>query len=124
MVPSFSCIHFVDFSRFAAAPVTSSPETKVFDVSIGDIVSKEAFLSVLAKAMCFPDYFGMNWDALDECMRDLERKGATAFVLVVHEAEKGWTRIPRLLGTFVEVWLSAADQWAAESVGFHLIFVW
>ena len=32
---------------------------------------KDLFNSI-ANVMKFPDYFGKNWDALDECLRDLD----------------------------------------------------
>ncbi len=35
------------------------------------IQSKAALLDALFVALRFPDYFGGNWDALDECIRDL-----------------------------------------------------
>jgi RNAse (barnase) inhibitor barstar len=35
------------------------------------IGSKEALLAELAQRLQFPDYFGANWDALHECIRDL-----------------------------------------------------
>ena len=35
------------------------------------ITSKVALLTELAQRLHFPDYFGMNWDALNECIHDL-----------------------------------------------------
>lgn len=35
-----------------------------------DVGAKELFLSALASALQFPDYFGGNWDAVDECLND------------------------------------------------------
>ena len=35
------------------------------------ITSKQALLATLATQLNFPDYFGGNWDALEECMADL-----------------------------------------------------
>lgn len=33
--------------------------------------SKAALLDALSIALRFPDYFGRNWDSLEECIRDL-----------------------------------------------------
>jgi RNAse (barnase) inhibitor barstar len=33
--------------------------------------SKAALLAFLAQAIPLPDYFGQNWDALEECLADL-----------------------------------------------------
>lgn len=46
-----------DFTRTAVVPPLVS--------------SKTALLEVLARELQFPSYFGMNWDALDECLADL-----------------------------------------------------
>jgi hypothetical protein len=35
------------------------------------ILSKQALLATLATKLSFPDYFGENWDALEECIADL-----------------------------------------------------
>jgi hypothetical protein len=35
------------------------------------IVSKQVLIATLDKQLSFPDYFGGNWDAFEECLRDL-----------------------------------------------------
>lgn len=47
---------------------------------------KQKLLGVLAAKLRFPSYFGHNWDALDECLRDLSWLGDQQRVVIVHEA--------------------------------------
>ncbi len=49
------------------------------------IRSKVAFLNACAEALAFPAYFGRNWDALADCLRDLSWAPTTAGYLVVYE---------------------------------------
>ncbi len=44
---------------------------------------KTALLAFLREALRLPDYFGENWDALEECLADLPGPGRT--VLVHHD---------------------------------------
>lgn len=45
---------------------------RVFVVEIpASIRSKQKLLRTLAEELRFPAYFGHNWDALEECLRDL-----------------------------------------------------
>jgi RNAse (barnase) inhibitor barstar len=46
--------------------------------------SKTALLAFLKEALRFPDYFGDNWDALNDCLADVA-EGAEKFVLVHHD---------------------------------------
>ena len=36
-----------------------------------NIHTEAALFDALAETLCFPDYFGRNWDAVEECIRDL-----------------------------------------------------
>ena len=50
--------------------------------------SKKSLLAGIARALEFPDYFGENWDALDECLNDLEWLDGQAGALVITDAEQ------------------------------------
>jgi hypothetical protein len=43
----------------------------------------EGLFKEFATALQFPDYFGENWDAFDECITDLEWLPADGYVLLV-----------------------------------------
>jgi hypothetical protein len=36
-----------------------------------NVTSKKTLFAVFATSLIFPDYFGENWDAFEECVRDL-----------------------------------------------------
>jgi RNAse (barnase) inhibitor barstar len=121
----WECLHFVE-SGDEVGLLTNAGDGKVavFEVNGACIESERDLLSALARAMEFPSYFGMNWDALDECLRDLSWRPAKGYVLVLRDAEQLWRRNGRLMGSLVGSWLFAAESWAKASVSFHLLFVW
>src|SRR5574341_275555 len=47
-----------------------------------------ALFTEFAKVLELPDYFGHNWDALEECLADLEWMPARGYVLLLTEAEQ------------------------------------
>ena len=49
------------------------------------VKDKEGFLEEFAGKMMIPRYFGKNWDALEECLRDLSWFNAPGFLVILHD---------------------------------------
>lgn len=45
--------------------------TLVVDINLGSLGTSSSFLKIMSEKLYFLDYFGFNYDALDECMQDL-----------------------------------------------------
>jgi RNAse (barnase) inhibitor barstar len=41
-------------------------------IEVGSVATKQELQELLAEALHFPDYYGQNWNAFDECIRDVE----------------------------------------------------
>jgi RNAse (barnase) inhibitor barstar len=92
-------------------------------VDLAGVQEKSELLARIASAMKFPDYFGMNWDALDECLRDLSWLNPRGVLLVLENSRDLW-RQPMVAGSLIETWLFCAESWAKDNVPFHLGFTW
>jgi hypothetical protein len=79
---------------------------------------KAQLLKNLALALGFPDWFGHNWDALEDCLTDLSWREAPAHVLLIDDAKPGDD-----LGVLIDILRSSAESWAARGKPFFAIFV-
>ena len=50
----------------------TSGDIRLFEVDGRNCETKSSLFSEFAGRLNFPDYFGRNWDAFDECMQDLQ----------------------------------------------------
>jgi RNAse (barnase) inhibitor barstar len=123
---TWSCVHFA-----AADEITPQLRAALenagmasFDLNGESLRTKEDLLRAIAEAMRFPDHFGMNWDAMIDCLRDLaDRVPAEGHVLFVHAGERLWRTGLPWAGQLVEVWLAAAEEAAHDGIPLHLVFV-
>ena len=116
----FFSINFIlikDKYRFLSKTDAYVMETAFKD----DITEKKAF-KIIADVMQFPDYFGYNLDALDECLSDMSWIPAKGYLLVLNKTSNYWESNPAFMMNFVKSWLDASDKWAKEGVSFQLIF--
>jgi len=84
-----------------------------------------------AAALQFPYYFGENWDALDECLADLDWLPGTAYVLVFTDSQHLLDGEPAgQFALLVDVLENAARGWAQSQQrrpartprAFHVVF--
>ena len=83
-----------------------------------------------ARALEFPDYFGHNWDALEECLTDLEWLPAKGYILLVTDAAHVLPNDDTEYETFLEILRDAGEAWGSGQAGmgarqatpFHVLF--
>lgn len=74
--------------------------------------TKAALLATFAGALAFPDHFGKNWDAFEDCLTDLDWLPATGYVIVVTHAHALLAGHEGEYATFVSILESAGRDWA------------
>lgn len=83
-----------------------------------------------AQALEFPDYFGHNWDALEECLADLEWLPAKGYILFITDAGYVLPDDEEEYETFLEILRDAGEAWGSGQAGmgarratpFHALF--
>ena len=80
------------------------------------LANKQDLLFEIGRALNFPDYYGANWDALEECLLDLSWRDGPICLLINH-AEA----IPEeVMAMLLEIFSLAAAYWAEAGRGFTL----
>lgn len=81
---------------------------------------KPALLRAFAAALRFPDWFGGNWDALEDCLTDLSWIRAPGYLILI----EGSDRLAQDdLGVLREVLVSAAQFWSGRGTPYFAVFV-
>jgi hypothetical protein len=99
--------------KFSTDPRSCHPED-AFVAHIPGDNDKTSILKQLCINLKFPDYFGFNWDALDECLRDLQWIEQRKVVLVHDDmpvlSEKDIKTYLYILNSTIEDWQHFRDQ--------------
>jgi RNAse (barnase) inhibitor barstar len=80
------------------------------------INSKKTFLKQAAEAMEFPQYFGNNWDALDECITDLRWCPAQRYVIFYDHADIFAQAEPSQYQIALDILNSEKEYWEANNI--------
>ena len=82
-----------------------------------DVQDKAAFLESCDEAFELPEWFGMNWDALQECLADLDHEGLPGVVVIWSEWGEFADAAPKDFAVALDVLTGAVREWA--SGGMH-----
>ena len=89
-------------------------------IALQGITEKTALLRKIAATLGFPDWFGENWDALEDCLTDMSWREAQGHVLVF----EGFQFLPEDdLGVLIDVLISAAEFWADQDKPFFAVLI-
>ncbi|GAA2715073.1 MULTISPECIES: barstar family protein [Streptomyces] len=61
----------------------------------------------------FPDYFGWNWPALLDCLRDLQWLPADRYLVVIRNPGRLLSSAPEEREVFLQTLMWASDAWAS-----------
>ena len=99
---------------------TQGSALRIARISLAGASGNEALMGRVARALEFPQWFGGNWDALEDCLTDLSWSEAGGHVLLIEGAEG----LPGDQGgIFVDILASAAAWWAERRRPFFAVFV-
>ena len=94
----------------------------VIRIDLERLASKAGFIERAARALNFPDWFGKNWDALNDCLIDLSWLNGRGWVIIFENSKDLAARKPQVFHSAVEVFQSANDYWRQAGTPFWVLF--
>lgn len=92
----------------------------VAQVDLRAVSGKEGLLKAFAVGLGFPDWFGGNWDALEDCLNDLSWRQGSAHVLLID----GGARVPAADARALRgILADCARAWAGRGRPFFAVYV-
>lgn len=107
----------------ALATVAGARGYGVYAIDLAGIADKAALMERLQGALHLPDWFGRNWDALEDCLTDMSWSEHMGYVLLIRGGAELRRDQKPLLDTLIDVLKSAADFWRGEERPFWAFFL-
>lgn len=85
-----------------------------FHIEGKHISRKEELLNHVASALHFPSHFGDNWDALEECLTDMEWVDAPGYLIYYDHIDPLLTAHADHFATFIEICRDAVGSWKED----------
>ena len=92
--------------------------TRGTDLDVAAIDSGAGVIASIARALDFPQWFGGNWDALEDSLGDLSWREGAGHVLLFSGYPSGDE-----LGVLIDVLRSTAEYWAGRHKPFFAVFI-
>lgn len=93
-----------------------------FNVDLQNAKNVPGFIKALQRDLDFPDWFGGNLDALNDCLTDFSWHPAPGYVIVL-TGSASLRGNPTSFAAFNEVLASAVDAWQARGIPFRVFYV-
>lgn len=105
------------------APQARAAGFDVATISLSGITGKRELLDRFAAALAFPEWFGANWDALQDCLSDLSWRDGRGQLLVIDGFEALQAASRDDCGVLLDVLAESADHWLWQERPFFAVFV-
>jgi RNAse (barnase) inhibitor barstar len=105
------------------AALASARGYGVYAVDLAGIADEAALMARLQDALGFPEWFGRNWDALEDCLTDMSWSDHIGYVLLIRGGVQLRREQQPLLDTLIDVLKCAADFWRVQERPFWAVFL-
>ena len=97
--------------------LAESLQRPCYVVDLAGCIDKVDLLERMARALAFPGWFGLNWDAWFDCLVDLSwQPRAQGYVIVLRRAAQLRAAVPEALDTALSILGDAAKVWGGRGV--------
>lgn len=90
----------------------------VFRVDLTSAHDKQEMLKAIGIAMAFPEGYGHNWDALLDCLADLNWQPADGYVVILEHCDGIHGRAEADFVQTLQVFEAAANEWREQGIPF------
>jgi hypothetical protein len=120
--PTLACTGFIaqaERSDYAAA--AEAIGFVVAAIDFGGCSGKDDALARFARALRFPDWFGDNWDGLQDCLSDLSWLRGDGYLLVLDDVAHWRAADAEGFGITLEILEQASNAWRQQRVPFWAV---
>jgi len=117
--------------NFSAYESVKDGSTVVKQVEGSKCTTLDELFTEFANAFEFPDYFGSNWAAFDECLNDLDWLPGESYLLLISDIDQVNKTSDNIFKTFVETLERSVSEWTegrnydgypTPPTPFHVVF--
>lgn len=105
--------------------IVKSLRRKDFQVFILDenstILNKSDLMNAFYYQAKFPDYFGSNWDSVEECLTDYEHLPAKGYIFIFKDPSELIKNYRKDYDLLIDVFQEASIKWNKQNIVFKLI---
>ncbi|KPK08017.1 MAG: hypothetical protein AMJ64_04790 [Betaproteobacteria bacterium SG8_39] len=95
----------------------------VVSIGLADVRAKDALLERFAAALAFPDWFGGNWDALEDCLGDLSWRADQGRLLLIEGFEPLASSARDDFRVLLDLLADVAEYWSGRGRAFFVVFI-
>jgi hypothetical protein len=93
----------------------------LFRVDAAGIKGKQEFINAVARILQYPEYFGFNWDAFEDCLTDLSWQQANGYLLLLENLEDFAFNAPEEMKIARSIFRDASSYWKEQGIRFFVI---
>lgn len=95
---------------------------RLYAIDASAVRTKSQMLGLLGRSLAFPPWYGRNWDALEDCLTDLDWLQDPGIAVRFEGFEPYAEADPDGFAILLDIFKTSAEYWRGEGQGFWVFF--